>query len=993
MRRRFKMHTNSSKRIGLSDHEVRLAGLLRDVISRRLSGEALTDDELIESHQELMPELGERLRELRRVEAARVRADQSSDVQSLVSAYISPPRELRRAEIEAGAIPGYEIVREIHRGGQGVVYLARQLSTSRQVALKVMREGPFASTGDRARFDREVRILAQLRHPNIVAIHDSGRAAGHDFFVMDYVDGRPLDAWAEAHTRRIADRIASRADSRAALRAVLNVFAKTCDAVAAAHRLGVIHRDLKPGNILVDGAGEPRVLDFGLAKVTDESHSPDGETRRATQAGQFVGSLPWSSPEQARGMQEHVDVRTDVYALGVVLYRMLTGRFPYDVSGNIRDSIDNILTATPRPPRSIGAAVDADVETIVLKCLEKQPERRYQGASEVSREIARYLAGESIEARRSSRWYVVRKALRRHWVVSSALLVVFTVIAASAVVLSFMYREQTRLRVEAETQSRKSARTTAFLQDMLASADPNQAMGRALTVREVLDAASEKLKSESAGDPEVASAIHRTLGQTYQSLGEFEKSERHQRAALELGRGAVGEDHRDTLTALNGWASALASLDRFDEAEAMFRQCLASRERVLGPHDPDTLDSAHNLADFLRNRGRWDDAEKLLTQTLSDSIRILGAEHPDTLITKKILAGLWQDRGKSEEAERALREVLETQKRVLGPRAPHTIGTMHYLALVLKSDGRLDEAEPLYREMIGVQNEVLGPDHPDSLKLMNSYGRLLAAKQEFEEAERVYRETIARQREKLGDEHIDTLITHNNLALLMQDQRRLDEAEPIARSVLETGQRVLGEDHPDVLIWMNNLGNLLFKKSDFEEAEPIYRRVLELRRRVLTENHSATHTSLYNAAQVLVELGRFDEAEPLARECLGDPNEEAGSPRFDTTLSRNLLARVLIGQSRAAEAEPLIRTALESAVATAGNPNIGFFRTTLGNCLTARGRYDEAEAELLKAMQEFESTGSLAQFRGRQCLKALAALYDAWNKPEQAAAFRARLAP
>ena len=296
---------------------------------------------------------------------------------------------------------GYQILKELHRGGQGVVYQALQKSTKRKVAIKVMKEGPFASSGDRARFEREVQVLGQLNHPNIVAIHDSGVTADtgvgrYHYFVMDYISGQPLDVYMASGERSIAD--------------TLKLFGKVCEAVNAAHLRGIIHRDLKPGNIRVDANGEPHILDFGLAKVA----SGAGEVSLMTMTGQFVGSLPWASPEQAEGVPTKIDIRTDVYSLGVILYQMLTGKFPYEVIGNMRDVLDRIMKAEPAKPSTLRRQINDEIETIVLKCLSKERERRYQTAGELARDIGHYLEGEPVEAKRDSALYVLRKQMRRY---------------------------------------------------------------------------------------------------------------------------------------------------------------------------------------------------------------------------------------------------------------------------------------------------------------------------------------------------------------------------------------------------------------------------------------------------------------------------------------------------------------------------------------------------------------------------------------------------
>ncbi len=333
----------------------------------------------------------------------------------------SPERD---APVPGVQVPGYRIVREIGRGGMGRVHEAVQLSTRRTVALKFILEGPFSSEKTRQRFEREVEILGQLNHPYIVAVHDCGTAGGHFYFVMDYIAGQSLHAWM--------------ADGERPIDQTLRLFSKICEAVNAAHLRGVIHRDLKPANIRIDAAGEPHVLDFGLAKLMPDQITEDTKPAMMTMTGQFMGSLPWASPEQAEAVPSKIDTRTDVYSLGVILYQMLTGKFPYEVIGNMRDVLDRIIKAEPVRPSTIRRRINDEVETIVLKCLQKEPDRRYQTAGELARDIQHYLKGEPIEAKRDSFTYMLRKQLRRYRVpVTIAAVFVLVVLAGFVTSLTF----------------------------------------------------------------------------------------------------------------------------------------------------------------------------------------------------------------------------------------------------------------------------------------------------------------------------------------------------------------------------------------------------------------------------------------------------------------------------------------------------------------------------------------------------------------------------
>jgi len=487
-----------------------VASIISEVIDRRAAGEAVPDDALIAKHPELMPELGRRLRELRQVEDARQVAEQAMQSPGLAPTVAVPSDEISTQESPgsggperrwmgvgdpsavrwdgppADSIPGYQIIRELHRGGQGVVYQAVQQSTRKKVAIKVMREGPFAGPADRARFEREVQILAGLKHPNIITIYDSGSSAGGFYYVMDYIAGQSLDTYVAGRARTVDD--------------VLQLFAKVCEAVNAAHVRGVTHRDLKPGNILVGPDDEPYILDFGLAKmaiagtgiisgregrerILDPASGAEGRRPELMSVtGQFIGSLPWASPEQAEGNPAKIDLRTDVYALGVILYHLLTDRFPYEVMGQVRDVLNNILSAEPARPltfktrvmsatsatgdrsrrsrriRLKSQRINDEIETIVLKCLSKERDRRYQTAGELAADVRRYLAGQTIVAKRDSTWYVLRKLAARNKAA--------TVVAAAVAVILLSYAS-TGIYLYQQTQvaRRDRAQVQALAQD------------------------------------------------------------------------------------------------------------------------------------------------------------------------------------------------------------------------------------------------------------------------------------------------------------------------------------------------------------------------------------------------------------------------------------------------------------------------------------------------------------------------------------------------
>ncbi|MEO1007341.1 MAG: serine/threonine-protein kinase [Planctomycetota bacterium] len=621
----------------------------------------------------------------------------------------------------AGAFPGYELVREIHRGGQGVVYQAVQLATRRRVAIKVMHSGPFMGSSGRARFEREVQVLGQLDHPNIVRIHDSGVTGdGSCFYVMDYISGKPLD-------RLIAA-------GKLPIREGLQLFAKICDAVNAAHLKGVIHRDLKPANVRIDDKGEPIVVDFGLAKTAVPELDGKESPRLMSMTGQFIGSLPWASPEQAEGSPAAIDVRTDVYSLGVMLYQLLTGRFPYEVAGNMRDVLDNILKAEPARPSTIRRQINDEVETIILKSLAKDRDRRYQSAGDLGRDITRFLHGQPIEAKRDSGWYVITKTLRRYRVPVGLGVAAAVALVVFAITITVLYGKAEDARADAvaagqresvQRQLAERRRDQAFelarvmlndywdsinalrgatpakialgeagvgvLDELDADGDPENTLEKLFIGRERLRVGSlytGRRGMHRVGSPELGMALYR------RALADADgvlATEPESAEALALRADALASiGHAERLQ--RGYAASQAALDdavaaydrlidaagedaaalgfRLDRADAMFEMGNAYLEQSMRSADGDQRQRAA------------DRAEMIFARTLDTYD---GLEPGD-------------DEAAAPRIARGRAHVLDRQARMLGRRA----------ATLAREDGRRDEAVALFDRAIAMAAGVAG---------------------------------------------------------------------------------------------------------------------------------------------------------------------------------------------------------------------------------------------------------------------------------------------
>ncbi len=773
------------------------------------------------------------------------------------------PKQFSLAGRRIGA---FELIREIGAGGMGVVYLARRVDGQfeQHVAVKLIKRG-MDTEQILKRFQIERQILARLEHPNIARLLDGGvTEEGLPYFTMEYVEGEPIDRYCDTHRLTVEQRLV--------------LFLTACDAVAYAQRCLVVHRDLKPANIVVTAAGQVKLLDFGIAKVLSDDpqfavHEP------LTRTGFRVMTPGYASPEQVRG--EPVTTASDVYSLGVVLYELLTGRKPYEVTGESIKQIEEAIVSTdPKKPSTAvvtsptsvktrspetgdprarsearGCSPDrlrrrlsGDLDNICLMALRKDPARRYESAEQFREDIRRHLAGLPVHARPETLSYTLSKFIQRHRVaVSVAAFVVLLVTALVAFYTVRLSEERDRARAEA----RKAAEVASFLTDLFEIADPINASGETITARELLDRGGERIDVELAGQPDVQANLLHVIGKVYYNLGLYDAAADAQQRAYELQSALYGEHSEEVGLTLMELAALADVNGHYDSAIACNRRAVDIFTSQRGERDTLTATAINDLAIGLRHNGELD------------------------------------------ESERYYRRALQLRKELLGDRHADVAHTLNHLGRLLQSQGRLSEAEQLFREGLEIRREYFGTDnYADVAASYAALAGCLAAQKRYEESVEMY----ARSRESFmavfGEDHPYTagVIASRGRALI--ELGRFREAGQSIRRAIDIQSRILPDDHPHRSNTLYYLGELYLRQGFADSAETIFRRTLAIREQSLPPDNWRIAQVRSSLGECLLDQGRIAEASPLIRESYDLLLEQLGDSSLTTQLAGERLLRL-----------------------------------------------------------------------------------------------------
>jgi len=840
------------------------------------------------------------------------------------------PEELLRLTLddreEEGNLGPYRLLRRIGSGGMGTVYLARREDGhyQRDVAVKILRSG-LESTEALHRFIAERQILARLDHPNIARLYDGGSTDdGRPYLVMELVEGLPVDEYCDRHRLTIDQRLA--------------LFQKICSAVQHAHQNLLVHRDLKPANILVTPQGEPKLLDFGIAKRL----APESEdTVHKTRIGLRLLTPRYASPEQVRG--DAITTASDVYSLGVILYELLVGRTPYQLTAELPYERERVICeqeperpslALFRPggpeapeveeialdrrtrPQALAGRLRGDLDNIVLMALRKEPRRRYGSAAELAQDLEKHLQDLPVTARPDTLSYRTRKFARRHRAAVAATVTVALLAAASVTSLIAQGRQL--------AQERDKARyALSFLADTFKQADPYQARGETVTAREILDQGTARISRELAGEPDVQASVMDVIGEANLGLGRYKEAEPLLTRALALRRQIFGSDALEVAQSLEHLAALQTKRSSLENAESSLREALAIRRRRQGDGDLAVARTLDRLGEILVWQGAVpadaSEIEAIFEEALAIARQVEGPEGllmAETLIN---LADFRLEQGNYAAAEKLYREGLAVERKVMGDRDPRLYRDLSGFGVVLVQGGKYKEAEILLRSCLKTQREILGRTHPDVAETMHNLAMALHYPERYREAEMINREVLAMVRSYYGPTHWRVANALHNLGTDLAGQKRLPEAIALYEQSLEI-RRQSGEEDEDTLF-----GRTLLVLAEIYRTQKKYAQALDLAHQALENFEKTRGVDHADVAWPLTEIGRsymeqsrFREAEPYLRRGLNIRIQWLAPDHVELAKVQYLFAKCLIRQGRPGEARPLLQKARPTVVAFYG---------------------------------------------------------------------------
>ena len=895
-------------------------------------------------------------------------------------------------------IGAYRLTGILGQGGFGTVFLAEQdKPIRREVALKIIKLG-MDTREVIARFDAERQALALMDHPGIARVFDAGAtASGRPYFVMELVRGVPITRYCDERDLTMTER--------------LRLFNLVCAAVQHAHQKGIIHRDIKPSNVLVtehEGSPYPKVIDFGIAKATDQASS--GGTA-LTGMGSLIGTPSYMSPEQAGLDGLDIDTRSDVYSLGVLLYQMLTGAVPFDTttlrgaywaelqrmirekepvkpSARVSSLEGDALTTTGlrfRASMRSGASLRGDLDWIVMKALEKDRGRRYQTPREFADDLERFMRNEPVTAGPPSASYRVRKFVRRHSIAVGAAAAAVLVLVAFAVTMAVQAKriatERDRVRHEREVSDRVADFQAKMLQrirpydmgqsivsdlrgalaDPAAQASFDGLLGEVNptdTARRVLDAqmltpAVDAVATEFKDQPETEARMRLALARTYRSLGLPDKFLAQAERGAELSEKILGPENRQTLNARVSTAIAFWEMGRMDECEKILTAVQPLWAKAYGPDDPDTIKAKIALGVLTMGNGKDEEAQKLFEESLASLEKNLGPDHADLINPLENLATSLMNQSKDKDAAPYLERSIAIRKQTSGAEDARTLVAEQRLAEVYVRSGRAPEGEARLKNVLATCTRVLGETHPSTIDALAALGIAYRLQGRFPDAEETSRKALDMRRAVLGADHVKSLQSMKELGEVLSAMGRQAQAETLFQEVVDRSVRVFGPDAPPTQAAMSDLATIYWFEGRYEDAGRLYEQALEIAKRTRGEESEDAASVMTDLATVKAVMGRLDEAYALNQKSVELRMRMFGPDHRRTHQSMAGLADVAFKRGRFDEAEKILVPLLAGRRKSIGPDNPMTFETwyNLGVTYSRLGRSDEARKSLAELLE------------------------------------------
>jgi eukaryotic-like serine/threonine-protein kinase len=758
----------------------------------------------------------------------------------------------------------YRIVRLLGEGGMGVVYLAEREDLRSMVAIKLLRDA-WLSPARRERFVFEQRTLAQLNHPSIARLYDADTSPdGTPFFAMEYVEGVALTEYCETHAYTVPQR--------------LRLFRTVCDAVLHAHRHAVIHRDLKPSNILVRQDGNIRLLDFGIAKHLEDP----GESVDQTMTAMRLMTPAYAAPEQIRGDQ--VGIQTDVYSLGVILYQLLAGHLPFDLTNRTPVQAEKILAETAAEKPSVAAgktaalpqadkhgvaaskAEWADLDVLCLTAMHKDVRRRYQSAEALIRDIDHYLKGEPLEARPDTAGYRLHKFLARN---RDAVLAAGTLLAIVVGIVIFFTVRLAIARNAAVAEAARTQRIQRFMTNLFQGGDESAGPADNLRVVTLLDRGVQQARSLDA-DPAVQAELYATLGNIYEQLG------------------------------------------KLDQADALLNSALEQRKKLYGPDNADVAESLVALGLLRDDQARLADAAKLVSDGLAMTKRHSPPDSPAVARATTAIGRVQDDRGNYDAAIKTLDDSVRVQS-AKGD-SPDLAASLYELANAHFYAGHYDQSQSLNERLLPMYRQIYGDRHPRVADVLVNLGAIKYDLGHYTEAEAFDRQALSIVQDWYGTDNPETAEDLTILARALVKEKRYGEANDLLQNSLAIKERVYGNVHPSLASSLNELGSLALQQDKYADAERDFTQMASIYRSIYGEHHYLLATALSNLASVYTAQNDWPRAEKIFRQVIPIYVETLSADHINTGIARIKLGRTLLRQRRYAEAETETRAGYDILV-------------------------------------------------------------------------------